>query len=70
MTDGQSGGDIANLEPKQRGADFPVLMFTVAYGDDADLDVLQRIALLGDGKSYPSDPGTIGKLHLLSAAFF
>ncbi len=70
MTDGQSQGDIAVLESRVRQADFPVLIFTVAYGEDADLDVLQRIARMGDGQAYPSDPKTIEKLYQLLSAFF
>jgi Ca-activated chloride channel family protein len=70
MTDGQSEGDIAVLESTLRKADFPVLIFTVAYGEDADLDVLQRIARLGDGQVYPSDPETIEELYELISKFF
>ena len=53
-----------------RSAEFPVLVFTVAYGDDADLEILQRIARLGEGRGYPSDPETISKLYKLLSAFF
>ena len=70
MTDGQSEGDIEVLESRVRQADFPVLIFTVAYGEDADLDVLKRIARMGDGQAYPSDPETIEKLYQLLSAFF
>jgi Ca-activated chloride channel family protein len=70
MTDGQSQGDIGYLELSVREADFPVLIFTVAYGEDADLDVLKRIARMGDGQAYPSDPETIEKLYQLLSAFF
>ncbi len=70
MTDGQSQGDFGAMESQMRGADFPVLVFTVAYGDDAELEVLQRIARLGDGRAYPSDPATIRKLYKLLSAFF
>jgi hypothetical protein len=47
-----------------------VLIFNVAYGKGADLDVLQRIARLGDGRAYSSDPETIGKLYELISKFF
>ena len=70
MTDGQSSDDIGVLEWKVYQADFPVLIFTVAYGEDADLDVLKRIARMGDGQAYPSDPETIKKLYQLLSAFF
>ena len=70
MTDGRSNGEPAVMESQMRGADFPVLVFTVAYGEDADLEVLQRIARLGDGRAYPSDPATIKKLYKLLSGYF
>jgi len=70
MTDGVSSGDIGIVESKVREATAPVLIFTVAYGAGADLEVLQRIARLGDGQVYPSDPETIEKLYELLSAFF
>ena len=47
-----------------------MLIFTVAYGEDADMDVLQRIARLGDGQVYESDPETIRELYKLLSDFF
>lgn len=70
MTDGKSNDDIAILESKLRATDFPVLIFTVAYGEDADLDALQRIAQLSEGRAYPSDPETIETLYQLLSAYF
>jgi len=70
MTDGISNGSITILEPKIREAKTPVLIFTVGYGEDADLDVLQRIARLGEGQAYSSDPETIEKLYELVSKFF
>ena len=72
MTDGQSQGDIDVYESKisQTDPETSVLVFTVGYGDDADMDVLQRIARLGNGQAYPSDPNTIQRLYELLSAFF
>ena len=70
MTDGRSQGDFSVIESQMRDAEFPVLVFTVAYGEDADLEILQRIARVGEGQSYPSDPETISKLYKLLSAFF
>ncbi|MCH8090576.1 MAG: VWA domain-containing protein, partial [Chloroflexi bacterium] len=70
MTDGQSSGDISIVESRLREPDFPVLVFTVAYGDEPELDVLDRIALMGEGQAYPSDPRTIKRLYLVLSAFF
>ncbi len=70
MTDGISTGNIEVLESKLNRSATPVMIFTVGYGEEADLDVLQRIARLGDGHVYPSDPETIEKLYELLSAFF
>jgi len=70
MTDGRSLGSIDIVESRLRGAKTSVLIFTVGYGEDADMDVLLRIARMGDGQVYPSDPETIGKLFQLLSAFF
>ncbi|MFW6195495.1 MAG: VWA domain-containing protein [Chloroflexota bacterium] len=70
MTDGQSQGDIAVLESSVRQSDLPVLLFTVGYGEDADIQVLERIARMGDGRAYPSDPETIDQLYRLLSEFF
>ena len=70
MTDGVSEGSIKVLESKIREAKTPVLIFTVGYGEDADIDVLQRIARLGEGQAYSSDPETIEKLYELVSKFF
>ena len=70
MTDGQSQGVIDVLEYQIGAAELPFLIFTVAYGDDADLGVLRRIARLGNGRVYSSDPQTIEKLFELLTAFF
>jgi len=70
MTDGQSEGDIATLERALNSMEQPPIIYTVGYGDDADMDVLQRIAQLGEGRVYPSDPETIGQLYALLSEYF
>ncbi len=70
MTDGQSKGNISTVQLRIRGADFPVLIFTVAYGGDADMKVLSQIAEWGDGQAYASDPETVRKLYELISRFF
>ena len=70
MTDGQSSGSISILESRLREPDFPVLVFTVAYGEEPELDVLERIAWMGEGQAYSSDPRTIKKLYRVLSAFF
>jgi Ca-activated chloride channel family protein len=70
MTDGLSSGNPLVVESRLREPDFPVLVFTVAYGEEPDLEVLERIARMGDGQAYPSDPRSIKKLYRLLSAFF
>jgi Ca-activated chloride channel family protein len=70
MTDGLSDGNIDVLESKLTKCEMPVLIFTVGYGKNADIDVLQRIAQLGQGQAYSSDPDTIEKLYELVSKFF
>ena len=70
MTDGMSTGELAAIESRVGGEKLPVLIFTVGYGGDADFDVLQRIARLGEGQAYPSDEETIERLYELLSAFF
>jgi Ca-activated chloride channel family protein len=72
LTDGHDevGGPAARRAAAQRALlddlaaparrDQPVAVFTVAYGGDADLDVLGRIAAATNGAFYDStDPATI-----------
>ena len=63
MTDGRSQGEISAIESRVGGERLPVTIFTVGYGSDADFDVLQRIARLGEGQAYPSDEATIEQLY-------
>jgi Ca-activated chloride channel family protein len=73
MTDGQdtsSSGSLEGILSTVAAAGTPVLIFTVAYGDDADTEVLQRIAEAGDGQAYTSDPETVRKLYELIVQFF
>ena len=70
MTDGKTQGDFAVLEPTIRRSPIPILLFTVGYGEDADTNVLVRIARLGNGRAYEADPETIDKLYQLLSSFF
>ncbi len=70
MTDGQSEGSINVVEQKIDGMESSVIVYTVGYGTDADLEVLQRIAQLGEGQVYPSDPETISQLYELLSEYF
>jgi Ca-activated chloride channel family protein len=45
-------------------------LFTIAFGDNADRDVLRQIAEVTGGKQYDSDPQTIYEVYALIATFF
>jgi Ca-activated chloride channel family protein len=45
-------------------------IFTIAFGDDADRDVLRRIAEITGGKQYDGDPQTIYEVYAIIATFF
>ena len=70
MTDGKSDGQISVLESRLPDAQIPVLIFTVAYGEDADIDALGRIAKMGRGRAFEADPRTLIKLYVLISTFF
>jgi Ca-activated chloride channel family protein len=45
-------------------------IFTIAFGDNADRDVLRRIAEITGGKQYDGDPQTIYEVYAIIATFF
>jgi Ca-activated chloride channel family protein len=45
-------------------------IFTIAFGDDADRDVLRRIAEITGGRQYDGDPQTINEVYAIIATFF
>jgi Ca-activated chloride channel family protein len=45
-------------------------IFTIAFGRDADRDVMQRIAETTGARQYDSDPKTIGEVYAEIATFF
>jgi Ca-activated chloride channel homolog len=56
----QSGGEGGNA----------IKLFTIAFGDDADKDVLKQLAEPTGGKQYDSDPASIMKVYGEIATFF
>lgn len=56
----QSGGEGGNA----------IKLFTIAFGDDADKDVLKQLAEPTGGKQYNSDPASIMKVYGEIATFF
>ena len=72
MTDGLNEGGNHSLEDigsRMSGADTPVFIFTVGYGD-ADMKVLRQIAQWGHGQAYEANRRTIKRLYELLSAFF
>ena len=61
---------IAALQELDRKSGTPVLVFSVAYGDDTDLGALQQISEATHGQAYRGTPETIQKLYQLLSAFF
>jgi Ca-activated chloride channel family protein len=73
MTDGQNTRGSHSLEDilsQVAAAGTPVLIFAVAYGEDADMQILQQIAEAGDGQAYTSDPETVRRLYERIVQFF
>jgi Ca-activated chloride channel family protein len=83
MTDGEVNQSSRNLLPnrgdpsrlievitRSMQGTVPVAVYTVAYGGEAEFDVLRRIATSTKAQAYRSDPDTIRRLYrLLSAEF-
>ena len=46
------------------------MIFTIAFGANADRDVLRRIAEVASGKQHNSDPSTIYEVYAEIATFF
>lgn len=47
-----------------------IKLFTIAYGDDADAQILKRLAEITGGKQFQSSPETIDKIYSEIATFF
>jgi Ca-activated chloride channel homolog len=45
-----------------------VKIFPIAFGEDADTDVLSRIALVTAGQMFKADPASIGNVYLSISA--
>jgi hypothetical protein len=47
-----------------------VVVFSIAYGSDADMDVLRIIAESTGGQVYEGDPETIRDLYKILSTYF
>jgi len=76
MTDGKennSGIRVKDLTAKlQQGhqSGLPVVVFCVAYGNDADMDTLERISAASGGQTRRGSPETIQQLYKLLSTYF
>jgi Ca-activated chloride channel family protein len=76
MTDGrenQSGMRLPELQRRieignQQG--LPVVIFCIAYGDDADLETLEEIAEVSGGQARRGDLETIEELYKILSTYF
>jgi len=76
MTDGKENNSrirLRDLTQKLRQGNqsgLPVVAFCVAYGSDADMDMLEAIAEATGGQTRRGSPGTIQELYRLLSTYF
>ncbi len=61
---------IARIDTASQEGGSAVKLFTIAFGDDADRDILVTIAEATGGKQYDSTPENINKIYQEIATFF
>ena len=74
MTDGQendSSLDLSDLRRMfQRPNGVPVVVFTIAFGDDADEELLQELARIGNGQFRRASETDIEELYKIISTYF
>ncbi|MEJ2734206.1 MAG: VWA domain-containing protein [Anaerolineae bacterium] len=74
MTDGQENNSATSLRRlvRELGDDsgLPVVVFCIAYGEDADMDTLREIAEPSGGQVYRGDLETIRDLYKILSTYF
>ena len=74
MTDGKENNSYTNLEQLVRelsqDTPVPVVVFCIAYGEDADMDTLKWIAEPTGGQVRRGDPETIRDLYKILSTYF
>jgi Ca-activated chloride channel family protein len=74
MTDGRENNSSTSLRTLLRRIDrestVPVVIFCIAYGDDADWDMLQEMAEPSGGQVLQGDPETIRQLYKTLSSYF
>jgi len=77
LSDGQDNESTLRLESllaelggsSEEGGNA-IKLFTIAFGNDADQDILRQMAEITGGKQFKSDPATIMKIYSEIATFF
>lgn len=75
MTDGRENASMVSLrqlvdEIRQGNDNLPVVVFCIAYGRDADYDVLQAIADASGGQVREGNEETIRELYKILSSYF
>jgi hypothetical protein len=74
MTDGKENASYVSLgtlvNELYQASPVPVVVFCVAYGDDADMEMLQAIAEPTGGRVLQGDVETIRGLYKILSTYF
>ncbi len=62
--------DVIGLAGANGGEGNGIRMFTIAYGSEADVDGLKRLAEAFGGKAYVGDPDSIRSVYTQISSFF
>ena len=61
---------LAAIRARSEGEGRQIRIFTIAYGSDANSDVLEEIAAASGGRAYSGDPQTIEAVYLQISSYF
>jgi Ca-activated chloride channel homolog len=61
---------VARLRTRSESEGRQIRVFTIAYGDEADVKGLEKIAAASGGKPFVGDPTQIEKVYLQISSFF
>ncbi len=61
---------LARLNARTESEGRQIRIFTIAYGDEADQHLLEKIAVASGGKAFVGDPTQIEKVYLQISSFF
>ena len=76
MTDGKENNsrirlrDLASKLQRENQSGVPVVVFCVAYGEDADMGTLEEISTATGGQTRRGSPETIRQLYKLLSTYF